>query len=381
MLKRDIEEFVRYSAKHFRVVTITGPRQSGKTTLAKTIFDDKQYVSLEDTDIRAFASSDPRGFLDKYKDGAIIDEVQHCPDLFSYIQTKTDHDQIPGQYILTGSQNFLLMQNITQSLAGRAAIIHLLPFCYNEIKECDGASDIFGLVYKGFYPQLYVSDVSPTIWYRNYIRTYIERDIRQIQNIQDIKTFQTFLKICAGRVGQLVNFSAIGTECGVSHNTVRAWISILESSFIIHLLKPHHKNFNKRLTKQPKLYFYDTGLASALLGIESPEQLDMHYAKGALFENLIVIELIKNRLNRGLEEGVYFWRDNHGREIDILLDDKELIPIEVKASKTVIPDFFRNILYWNELSGQDNGYVVFAGKDNQTRDNIKVITLDKVVSI
>ena len=381
MFKRDIEEFIKYSAKYFPVITITGPRQSGKTTLAQEIFADKPYVSLEDTDMRDFATDDPRGFLEEYDKGAIIDEVQHCPDLFSYIQTKTDHDKIPAQYILTGSQNFLLMESISQSLAGRTAVINLLPFSYNEIKDHGDEADPFTLIYKGFYPKLYVSDLSPTVWYRNYIQTYIERDIRQIQNVHDTKTFQTFLRICAGRAGQLINLSAIGTECGISYNTVKAWLSILESSFIIYTLQPHHKNFNKRLVKQQKLYFYDTGLACALLGIESADQVQTHYAKGALFENMIVMELMKNRLNKGKESGLYFWRDNHGHELDILIEDIDLTPIEVKAGKTVIPDFFKGINYWNGLSGGTKGYVVYAGEQGQSRGDVKVLGWNKMASI
>ena len=381
MFKRDIEEFVKYSAKYFPVITVTGPRQSGKSTLVRALFADKPYVSLEDLDMREFATNDPRGFLKEYDKGAVIDEAQHCPDLFSYIQTKTDNDKIPGQYILTGSQNFLLMESISQSLAGRVAIINLLPFSYNEIKDHSNVEDPFALIYKGFYPKLYVDDLSPTIWYRNYIRTYIERDIRQIQNVHDTKTFQTFLKICAGRTGQLINLSAIGTECGISYNTVKAWLSILESSFIIYMLKPHHKNFNKRLVKQQKLYFYDTGLACALLGIESADQVQTHYAKGALFENMIVMELMKNRLNQGREEGLYFWRDNHGHELDILMEDRNLTPIEVKASRTVISDFFQGINYWNNLSGESKGYIIYAGEQSQSRGDLKVLPWNRMMEI
>ena len=325
MFKRDITESILYAAKYYPVITITGPRQSGKTTLAKSLFPDKQYISLEDPDMREFATKDPRGFLDVYKDGAIIDEVQHCPELFSYIQTKVDLDGVNGQFILTGSQNFLLLAKVSQSLAGRVGIIHLLPLSYSEISsKINLENNPNNLIYKGFYPKLYKTDLSPSVWYRDYIRTYIERDVRQMKNITDLVAFQTFLKICAGRVGQLINFSSISTECGISYNTIKSWLSVLQTSFIIYMLKPHHKNFNKRLVKQQKLYFYDTGLACSLLGIESPDQLQTHYARGALFENMVIMEILKNRLNSGKEEGLYFWRDNHGHELDILIDDKEL---------------------------------------------------------
>ncbi len=374
MFQRHITEFILYSAKYYPVITITGPRQSGKTTLAKSIFPDKPYLSLEDPDMREFVTKDPRGFLEVYKDGAIIDEIQHCPELFSYIQTKVDSDQIPGQFILTGSQNFLLLEKVSQSLAGRAAIIYLLPLSYSEINnQMDPSLEPNHFMYKGFYPKLYKQDLSPSVWYRNYIRTYIERDVRQLKNITDISAFQTFLKICAGRVGQLINFSSIGTECGVSYNTVKAWLSVLQTSFVIYMLKPHHKNFNKRLVKQQKLYFYDTGLACSLLGIESPEQLQTHYAKGALFENMIIMEILKNRLNKGKEEGLYFWRDSNGHELDLLIEGKNLTPVEVKSGKTILPEFTRGIDYWNNLSAGSKGYVIYGGELKQIRGDIEIL--------
>jgi len=382
MFDRDITDYIKYSAKYYPVVTVTGPRQSGKTTLVKMIFSDKPYVSLEDMDMREFAQKDPRGFLSTYNQGAIIDEVQYCPDLFSYIQTKVDNDQVAGQFILTGSQNFLLLESISQSLAGRAAIVYLLPLSYNEIgKKLPVTGDSTNFIYKGFYPKLYTQDLLPTVWYRNYIRTYIERDVRQIKNISDISTFQTFLKICATRIGQLVNFSSIATECGVSYNTVKSWLSLLQTSFIIYLVKPHYKNYNKRLVKQEKLYFYDTGLACTLLGLESIEQVEKYYAKGSLFENMIVIEILKNRLNKGKEEGIYFWRDSHGHELDILIEDNTLTPIEVKASKTIIQEFFKGINYWNSLANQEKGYIVYAGTNEQMRSNIEVLPWNKINKI
>lgn len=382
MFDRDITDYIKYSAKYYPVVTVTGPRQSGKTTLVKMIFSDKPYVSLEDIDIREFAQNDPRGFLSTYSQGAIIDEVQYCPNLFSYIQTKVDNDQIAGQFILTGSQNFLLLESISQSLAGRAAIVYLLPLSYNEIsKKLPATDNPLNFIFKGFYPKLYTQDLLPSVWYRNYIRTYIERDIRQIKNISDISTFQTFLKICATRIGQLVNFSSIATECSVSYNTVKSWLSLLQTSFIIYLVKPHHKNYNKRLVKQEKLYFYDTGLACTLLGLESIEQLEKYYAKGSLFENMIVVELLKNRLNKGKEEGIYFWRDSHGHELDILIESDKLTPIEVKASKTIIQEFFKGINYWSSLANQEKGYLVYAGDTEQIRGNIEVLPWNKINKI
>lgn len=371
MLNRKITKYLKKLAKDYPVVTLTGPRQSGKTTLVKQVFPKKNYVSLEDVDNRMFAINDPRGFLSKFSNGAIIDETQYAPELFSYIQTIVDTNKKAGEFILTGSQNFLLLEKVTQSLAGRTAILHLLPLSYEEIiKSKKFDDDLYSIIFNGGYPKIYASNINSTQWYRNYLSTYIERDIRQIKNIADLSKFQLFIKLCAGRVGQLVNMSSLGTECGIDSTTVRAWLSILENSFVIFLLRPHYKNFNKRLVKQPKLYFYDTGLICYLLGIHKKAELLTYYMKGNLFENYIVSELVKRQFNKGLDHNLYFWRDNHGHEVDIAISQGEqIIPIEVKIGETINDSFFTGIEYWKKLSHHEKAYVVYGGNSYQFRSN------------
>ncbi len=373
MIKRDMQKKLLYLSKKFPVITLTGPRQSGKTTLVKNSFPEKKYVSLEDPDNKAFATDDPRDFLRTYEN-AIIDESQKVPDLFSYIQTKVDEDNIPGQYILTGSQDFLLFEKITQSLAGRVAVLKLLPFSYNEISEPDIKNYEY-YIYNGFYPRIYDMKIQPDDFYPGYIQTYIERDVRMIKNIGDLGKFQLFLKLCAGRIGQILNLSSLGNECGISHTTASTWLSILEASYIIFLLKPHHKNFNKRLVKMPKLYFYDTGLASYLLRIRSAEQLETHYNKGGLFESLIISELFKRKYNIGQDPDCYFWRDKTGNEVDVIIDNgEELIPVEIKSGRTVTNDYFKGLDYWYRISGsRTNGIVIFGGNSLQKRGNYKLL--------
>ena len=312
MLKRRLARQVQQLAKKFPVVAITGPRQSGKTTLAKALFSDLPYVSLEDPDTRQYAIQDPRDFLQQYDQGAVIDEAQHAPDLFSYLQTHVDKSQENGRFILTGSQNFLLLEKINQSLAGRVAINKLLPLSLHELQTNKIAlTTPEESIFRGFYPRLYTDKtLLPTEWYPNYIQTYLERDVRQIKNILDLSQFQLFLKMCASRVGQLLNLSSLANDCGINHNTAKSWIGLLEASYIIFLQRPYYQNFSKRLVKMPKLYFYDTGVACSLLGIREVEQVNTHFAKGALFENLIILELLKHRYNQGLENNLYFWRDN-----------------------------------------------------------------------
>ncbi len=263
------------------------------------------------------------------------------------------------------------MEKISQSLAGRVGITELLPLSYGEIQsakiKCD---DVYDLIHQGFYPRIFDQDIDPHSWYKSYMRTYVERDVRLLKNITNLSAFNTFLKLCAGRIGQLVNFSSIGTECGVSHVTIKEWISVLETSYIIYLLKPHHKNFNKRLVKQPKLYFHDTGLACYLLGIENANQLSTHYAKGGVFENFIISELIKSRLNQGKDPNLYFWRDNHGHEVDIIFESADkLIPIEIKSGKTINQDFLKGVNYWKRISDSQEEFVVYAGEKSQKRSD------------
>jgi predicted AAA+ superfamily ATPase len=364
MIKRVIKDKIIQLAEKFPVISVTGPRQSGKTTLIKSIFPDYCYESLEDPDTRLFAINDPRKFLNVEKK-MIIDEIQRAPELFSYMQSNTDKTNINGQFIISGSQSFLLNQHISQSLAGRVAILNLMPLSLFELMDHGiPVSGYEKLIYQGFYPRLYDRNIEPVDFYPNYIQTYIERDVRLLQNIHDLTLFIRFLKLCAGRIGQLLNINSLANDCGVSPNTAKSWVSVLGASFIIFLLQPHFKNFNKRLVKMPKLYFIDTGLASSLLEIQSENQLSTHYLRGALFENFIISEFIKTRLNHGLRNNCYFWRDNKGMEIDCIIESgNRLTPIEIKSGNTFNQDFFRNLNYWNKLSGNPvkSSYVIYGG--------------------
>lgn len=357
-------------AAHFKAVAIIGPRQSGKTTLVKAIFK-KPYVSLEDPDNRRYAVEDPRGFLADYPEGAILDEVQRTPELFSYLQGVLDESSDAGQFILTGSNNFLLQQTITQSLAGRVAHLHLLPFSLSELYRGDSSiPDQDHLLLNGFYPPIHDGQIPPQDWFPNYLRTYIERDVRQIKNVTDLIVFERFTRLMAGRTGQELNMSSLAVEVGVDTKTIQSWISILESSFIIYLLRPHYRNFNKTITKRPKVYFYDTGLACSLLGISTKEQLHVHPLRGSLFETFIVSELVKKRTNTAKEINLYYWRDKTGYEIDLIKEDgMTLLPIEIKSGKTVNAEFFKNLLYWLKLSGEEKGVVIYGGDQDQQRSN------------
>ncbi len=377
MIKRKAVDTVLRLCKGFPVLAITGPRQSGKTTLARAVFPEKPYLSLEDPDTRAFADTDPRGFLGRYPDGAILDEVQRCPDLFSYIQTIVDLDQRMGLYILTGSQQFGLRSKITQSLAGRVGMVQLLPFSHGELIDAGRAhAELESTIYTGSYPPLYDRDVSPADWYPGYVSTYVERDLHQLIQVRDLKSFQLFLRMCAARTGQLLNLSSLANDCGITHNTAKAWLSVLEASYIVFLLQPHYRNFNKRLIKSPKLYFFDTGLVSWLLGIQEQSQITIHSLRGALFETWVVAELIKGRLNRGLQPKLYFWRDSTGNEVDVLAEQGErLLPIEIKSGQTVTADYFAGLNKWLQLAADSSGpaHLVYAGDDSQQRARVNVI--------
>ncbi|SFU05011.1 hypothetical protein SAMN04489724_3619 [Algoriphagus locisalis] len=371
MISRKATEKLLELSTFFKVIAVVGPRQSGKTTLVRAIFPEKPYVTLEDPDQRRFALEDPRGFLSAFPKGAILDEVQRTPEIFSYLQGIVDFNPAPGQFILTGSNNFLLQQSITQSLAGRVGYLQLLPFAINEIYPSGDdipAENI--LLLKGGYPPLYEPGIPSSDWFPNYLRTYIERDVRQIKNISDLIVFERFVRLLAGRVGQELNMTSLGNEVGVDSKTIQSWIGVLESSFVIYLLRPHFKNFNKMIVKRPKVYFLDTGLVSFLLGINTSEQLSQHPLRGSLFENLVVSEMIKLRTNRGEEINLYFWRDKTGHEIDLLVDrGLELLPIEIKSGMTINSDYFKNLKFWLQLSGQEKGVVLYAGNQRQTRSN------------
>ena len=342
MIKREAEKVILSLAKQFKVVAVIGPRQSGKTTLVRYIFKNKPYVNFENPDIRLFAMEDPRGLLSNYPDGAVFDEVQRVPEIFSYLQQILDESSRNGLFIITGSNNFLLQETISQSLAGRVGYLKLLPLTLNEIKDKESAAS--QLIFKGFYPSLFNNTIESSLWYSNYIRTYIERDVRLIKNISNLVTFERFLRLCAGRIGQLLNMNSLAIETGVDNKTIGAWIGVLETSFVLFRLQPYHKNYNKRIVKMPKIYFYDTGLAATLLGIQNSNQLDLHPFKGALFENMIIVDMLKTRFNKAKTNNLYFWRDNIGNEIDLLLDKGLTItPIEIKSGQTVTSDYFKGI--------------------------------------
>lgn len=379
MIVRTATEEVKLLARQFKAIAIVGPRQSGKTTLARTVFPDKKYVSLENLDHRLFATEDTRGFLAQYAEGAIFDEAQRVPQLFSYLQQVLDEDSEKGKFILTGSNNFLLQENISQSLAGRIGYLYLLPFSTEEImKITSQRQSIEEAIYKGGYPPIYDNQISPDRWLPNYIRTYVERDVRQIKNVSNLGAFERFVKLCAGRIGQLLNVTNLANETGVDAKTITSWLSVLESSFIVYLLKPHHQNFNKRLVKMPKLYFYDTGLASSLLGIHNAEQLKMHSALGNLFENHVINDMLKTRYNKNEQMNLYFWRDNTGNEMDVVIDKAGLLyPVEIKSGKTITPEFFKNFKFWEKITGTEGGTVIYGGEQTQNRSNgLKVVPWD-----
>ncbi len=371
VIQRDAIAKVKQLAGVFKAVAVTGARQSGKTTLVKQVFKDKPYVSLENPVSRRYALEDPQGFLADHPNGAILDEVQRVPELFSYLQEVLDDSKKKGLFVLSGSNNFLLQQNISQTLAGRIGYLNLLPFSLSELKRAKKlpATDD-ALMLKGFYPPVYDQKIPPADWCSNYMRTYIERDVRQLKNISDLVTFERFVKLLAGRNAQELNNSALAVECGVDVKTVQAWIAILESSFIIYLLKPHHRNFNKTLVKRPKLYFYDTALVCWLLGIYDAKQLSTHSSRGAIFEGMVLTEMVKRRTNVGAPVNLFYWRDKTGHEIDVVVDRAgKLVPVEIKSGKTISSEYFKNLEYWNRLSGSKQSLVLYGGDQQQQRSS------------
>ena len=386
MIRRRIETTVQRLREGFPIVGITGPRQSGKTTLARALFSEKPYVSLEDPDTRRYVESDPRGFLAQYSDGAVIDEAQRVPELFSYLQSHVDPDGRMGRYVLTGSQQFGLLAGITQSLAGRVGMVTLLPFSRDELDASgQAATSLETALFTGGYPPLYDRPVEPRDWFPQYITTYVERDVRQLIQIRDLSAFQTFVRMCAGRAGQILNLSGLADDCGITHNTAKAWISVLEASFLVFLLHPHHRNFNKRLIKSPKLYFTDTGLLTYLLGIDEPARLATHAMRGPIFENWIVAELMKGRFNRGLSSNLTFWRDRAGLEVDVIAErDGTLQPIEIKSGATIATDFFKGITAWCAISAECEGdsrlqpTLFYGGTERQLRSAVSVLPWSSV---
>ena len=341
-------------------------------------FPGKPYISLENMDNREAASADPREFLARYPAGCIIDEVQHVPMLVSYLQEVIDFDATCGKWILTGSQRFGVLSGISQSLAGRAAYLELLPFSLNEIR----GNDLDQVLVKGLYPPVYDRDLDPGTWAQNYIRSYVERDVRMLVNVRDLSTFQRFLRLCAARTGQLLNLTNLATDAGITHNTAKAWISVLEASYIVFLLQPHHRNFRKRLIRTPKLYFHDTGLAAWLLSIDSDSNMNISPARGALFENLIISELIKTRFNRGRQSNLFFWRDRTGHEADIIIDrGSNLIAVEIKSGSTIAGDTLAGLRWWRDLSGEESLALVYGGDSSYRRDRINILAWKNIKGI
>ncbi|MFA6183739.1 MAG: ATP-binding protein [Parcubacteria group bacterium] len=375
-IKRQAEDTILKLLKKYPAVALVGPRQSGKSTIAKNILKNYPYYSLEDLDEREFATSDPRGFLERFKNGGIIDEIQKVPELISYLQSFLDNKKNKSPIILTGSAQLTLLSNISQTLSGRVAIIELLPLAYVEIKKMSVApKSLEKLFHTGLYPKLYKEKINPNDWYYDYVKTYLERDVRDILKVHNLGTFQKFLKMCASRAGQILNFSSLANDCGISHSTAESWFNILEATYIVIRIQPHHQNFSKRLIKSPKLYFYDTGLLCFLLGISSADDLKTHSFRGAIMENWVANEIVKSKCNAHKPNGIYFWRDNKGIEIDFVMEQgTKLYPIEVKSGKTINTDYFKNILYWSKLAGNKakNGAVVYAGNENQTRTDFEI---------
>jgi len=382
MYKRTIEKELKSLAKGYPVVTLIGPRQSGKTTLVRHAFSEKPYANLEAIDTQELANFDPRGFLKKFPEGAILDEIQRCPKLLSYIQLIVDEKDKKGMFILTGSHQIELQQAITQSLAGRTALLTLLPMSIEEIRDAGFTFSLDELILKGGYPRIYKDELDPTKAYRNYFQTYIERDLRQLIQIKDLSQFQHFVRLLAARVGQLVNFSSIGGEIGVSANTAKQWISILEASFILFKLEPYFENFGRRIVKTSKLYFTDVGLVCYLLGIENQTQLERDPLRGQIFENLVVLNFVKQRLNQGLDPQLYFFRDTHGHEVDLIFKSaNELIPIEIKSSETFNSAFLKNLKFFQHLVGEraSHSYVIYAGDGEQKGENFSLLNFRTAV--
>ena len=360
----------------FPIVSLTGPRQSGKTTLLRHLLPDYRYVSLENPATRQFATEDPTGFLTTYDQRVIFDEVQRVPALFSYLQTAVDETRQMGQYILSGSQNFLLLQAITQTLAGRVAVLRLLPLSFAEQQAAGLLSDtVADAIFRGGYPALYDRNLTANEFFPSYIETYLQRDVRDLASIRDLGAFTIFVRLCAGRIGQPLNLSSLANECGISAPTARAWLSILESSYFIFLLQPYHQNYNKRVVKSPKLYFYDTGLVCNLLAITEARQVENYYQRGSLFENAMVAELVKNRLNTGQSPRFYFWQDSNRNEVDLLEEQAHgFTAFEMKYSQTVVGNHLKNLYYFRELS-QSTGvnYLLYAGQETQQRTNTQIV--------
>jgi predicted AAA+ superfamily ATPase len=382
-IQRELAPVIKAQQSKFPVLAITGPRQSGKTTLLKELFSDYKYLSLENPDTRAFASEDPVGFLNQYSSRVIFDEVQRVPSLFSYIQARVDESGQMGQFILSGSQNFHLLTSITQTLAGRVALFKLLPLDFKELNS-NGLleADYLSAAFKGFYPAIFDRDINPVVFYANYIQTYLEKDVIELLNIRDMRQFRTFLSLCAGRAGQLLNISALANECDIAQPTAKAWLSILESSYIIFRLQPYHQNFNKRLVKAPKLYFYDTGLLCHLLGVRSADELAGNRLKGNIFENMVLAEYQKKNHHLYLHQECFFWQDSNGHEVDMLMKNSNGFDIyEVKATQTVTSALFKELDRFADLVSPEevNKTLIYGGTENQQRSKHRVLSWRDII--
>lgn len=381
MIQRSLNRSIYKQASSFPFIAVTGPRQSSKTTLVQELFDSYRYINLEQHDMRSFAQEDPRGFINSYSSEVIFDEIQHVPNLLSWLQVHSDQRNKPGEFVLTGSQNFMLMEKISQSLAGRIAIHHLLPLSFSELKQDDSHSDLTWqtFMFSGGYPRIYKMNIDPTDFYPSYEMTYIERDVRQISSIGDLNTFRSFLKLLAGRIGNELNLSSIASDVGVSYKTIQHWISILEASFVVFRLPPFYKNFNKRLIKSPKIYFYDTGLACHLLGIRSESDLMLHFARGELFENMVILEVMKYFLNSGDFRQLYFWKDSNKNEVDLLFEDQNSVfAVEIKSAQTFNSDFFKSLNYIKKVIPEVKPMLVYGGDDSYIRNEIQISSMTEL---
>lgn len=382
-LEKTLREYVKFPS-----IALLGPRQSGKTTLVRETFPNHLFFSLDHAPTRQFIDEDPEGFLRTHENehGIILDEFQYAPTFIPYIKLAIDNKKRPGYFILTGSQNFLMNEKISESLAGRVGILNLLPLSLQELSDSKILpADVDNLILNGGYPRLYHENFLPKELYPSYIQSYVERDIRQLINVENLTTFQRFIQLCAGRTGQLLNYEALSSECGVSAVTIKKWLSLLEASYIIFLLPPYLKSFNKRITKTPKLYFFDTGLACSLLRIDASKDVSLSPFRGALFETLIIADLYKQYCNRGDRSPLYFWRDLRGSfEIDCIIDEgNQLFPVEIKSGQTFSTDFFKGILQWNELAQgpAQNSFVVYGGSDVQARSKGNVLGWQATASL